>query len=71
MWSNSIVKSVAILSSTALWLYAMWIYTNAEMNGWQSGWVFMMAIVGMVGIAFMEAMNSGNSSSAQDRKDRK
>lgn len=30
---------------------------NVEMNGWQSGWVFMMAVVGMVGIAFMEAMN--------------
>jgi len=56
MLSNTIVKSMAILCDTAIWLYAMWLYANTELNGWEMGSIFIMALLGTTGIAMLASI---------------
>ena len=53
MPGNSIVKSIAILCITMIWLYVIWLYANAELNGWGSASIIVLALLSTVEIMVM------------------
>ncbi len=57
-----LTKPIAVLCNTAVWIYAMWIYANAELNGFGLASILVMAIFATVGIALVMAADPKGSS---------
>lgn len=68
MLGNSIVKSIAILCITIIWLYVMWLYANTSLNGWGSTSILVLALLSTVEIMVTATASNTKPTDDNDTK---